>query len=209
MRWISAFALACAACAAAPKMKLPEAPPLASAERSSDFDTYRMRRVGLLPFRTAGAESLTPQRARELQQVFMTELGRVTGYEIVLLDVQDLDGVQKSDPLRRGWYDPRTVIELGQRYTLDGLFAGTLTQSRVYVPQVLALQLELVAIETGRTIWSASLALDAGSEQVQKSIAVWCNNQRDSLVTDETPELVLLSPQRFARYAAWEVARVF
>ena len=97
---------------------------------------------------------------------------------------------------------------LARRYRLDGLMVGTVTELRTYTPQRLSLQLELVSAETGQAIWNATLALDSGSERVKRSIDVWCNNHRASTLAPESSDLVLLSPARFANFAAYEVARV-
>lgn len=188
-----------------PKVKLPEEPPLAAVARTPDSEGYPLRRVGLLPF--TGADLDIP-RGNELQRVFAMELSQRADYEVVALDELDLEAVDVSDPLRRGYYRPATIIELARRYRLDGLLVGTVTEQRTYTPQRLCLQLELVVAETGQAIWNATIALDSGSERVKRSIDVWCTNLRSEGVAPESSELVLLSPARFAHFAAYEVARV-
>ncbi|MCE9593758.1 MAG: hypothetical protein K8S98_06160 [Planctomycetes bacterium] len=200
------FALLATACAShQPKLHMAEEPPLASAARAGDYDSYPLRRVGLLPF--AGGD-LDVQRAADLQRVFALELGERAGFEVIALDADDLEAVDASDPYRRGVYRPTTIIELARRYRLDGLLVGTVTQMRTYTPQRLSLELELVAAETGQAIWRSTLALDSGADRVKRSIDVWCNNQRSDGLAPENSDLVLLSPARFAQFAAYEVARV-
>ncbi len=202
--WLLAFVASCAI--ETPKMRMPDTDPLAVAQRSSDFASYAVHRVGLVPF---GGVELNAQQAGVLQSAFATELGSAASFEIVALDSRDLDGVVSSQPFRRGYYEPRTIIELAKRFRLDALLVGTVTQLRTYSPQVLGLEIELVSAETGQAIWTSSVSLDSGDERVKHAISVWCNNQRESTVTPENLELVLLSPSRFARFAAHEVARVF
>ncbi|MBI5434177.1 MAG: hypothetical protein HZA52_15190 [Planctomycetes bacterium] len=203
---LAALVLLTAACAIhQPKVRLPEEPPLAATTRADDFATYPLQRVGLLPF--VGGD-LAVQSAAELQHVFALELGERAPFEVVALDAQDLEAVDVSDPHRRGFYRTTTIIELARRYRLDGLMVGTVTELRTYTPQRLSLQLELVSAETGQAIWNATLALDSGSERVKRSIDVWCNNHRASTLAPENSDLVLLSPARFAHFAAYEVARV-
>jgi hypothetical protein len=200
------FALLSTACAVhQPKVHMPDEPPLAAAARAGDYDSYPLRRVGLLPF--AGGD-LDVQRAADLQRVFELELGARARFEVIALDLRDLEAVDVSDPYRRGVYKPTTIIELARRYRLDGLLVGTVTQLRTYTPQRLSLELELVAAETGQAIWRSTLALDSGAERVKRSIDVWCNNQRTDGLAPESSDLVLLSPERFAQFAAYEVARV-
>jgi hypothetical protein len=188
-----------------PKVRMPEAEPLAAVARAKDFGTYPLHRVGLLPF--LGAD-IDQGSALELQRLFALELGERAGFEVVALGREDLEAVAASDPHRRGYYQPETVIELSRRCRLDGLLLGTVTEMRTFTPQRLALQLEMVAAETGETIWNATLALDSGSERVRRSIDIWCNNHRTDGLAPESGDLVLLSPARFAHFAAYEVARV-
>lgn len=205
LAWCLAGLLASGCALPKPKLRLPEQVPLANVSRAEDFDGYPLRRVGLLPF--AGAD-LDVHRANDLQRAFALELGGRAGFEVVTLDPLDLEAVEASDPLRRGYYRTSTIIELARRYRLDGLLVGTVTDLRTFTPQRLCLQVDLVAAETGQAIWNATLALDSGSERVKRSIDVWCNNQRSDGLAPESPDLVLLSPARFAQFAAYEVGRV-
>ena len=112
------------------------------------------------------------------------------------------DELEASDPHRRGWYSPRTIIGLAERYHLDALVFGTVTQERFYPPQLLALQTDLVSAETGLVLWSATVHLDASDPRVLDGLQVYYG-------LDEDPEawrVALLSPERFARFAAFQIA---
>lgn len=174
-------------------------PTLASAQVSNDFETYTIRRVGLLPF--AGRDLSDSQR-EEFQLAFLSEISQSTPYEIVLLDREDLEEVEESEPYRRGWYRPRTIIQLSRRYSLDAVFFGTVTQQRTYPPQLLSLQLDLVAAETGLVVWSSAVHLDASDNRVVDGLKIYYAREDD----DRAWELALLSQERFARFAAFQVA---
>ncbi len=169
-----------------------------------DFDTYQLRRVGLVPFT---GDAIGHEQARELQSAFFAEMSASTGLEIVPLKPQDLEEVPRSEPYRRGWYRPQTIIDLARRFRLDGIFIGTVTELHTYPPQRLGIQLDLVASETGMVLWNSSIYLDAGQEKVRRSVEHWAQG---TLGVDEDDEvhIILLSPRRFTRFAAYQLSRL-
>jgi len=178
-------------------------PSLASAQVSSDFDTYRVRRVGIMPF--VGGD-MTRERSESLQTAFHAEISRSTPFEIVLLSARDLAEVEVSEPHRRGWYSPKTIIAISRRYSLDAIFFGTLTHERNYPPLVIGLQSDLVSSETGLVIWSASVHLDANDPRVAEGLQIYYGGDRGD--ESNSWQLGMLSPERFARFAAFQVACV-
>jgi len=177
-------------------------PHLAHAEVASDFHDYELRRVGLLPF---GGEDVGREMAQGLQLAFFSEISQAAPYEVVLLDRADLEEVESSEPYRRGWYKPRTIIAISRRYNLDWLLFGTVTQHRLHPPQILSLQIDLVSAETGLVLWSATAHLDAADQRVRDGLQLFYSGARG----DETApdwKVALLSPERFARFAAYQVA---
>lgn len=198
MRYLALFTglLLLAACQAPHRLEMPS---LANAQVSNDFETYEIRRVGLLPF--AGRE-IDDLRREEFQLALLSELSQSTPYEVVLLDRYDLEEIEESEPHRRGWYLPRTIIELSRRYSLDAVMFGTVTQQRTYPPQLLSLEVDMVSAETGLVIWSSSVHLDATDQRVVDGLKLYWGDKDDKRAW----ELALLSPERFARFAAFQVA---
>jgi len=176
---------------------------LAHASVTSDFQSYSLQRVGLLPFQ---GESIDAEGARELQAAFATELSTGSAIEIVPLSPSDLEEVAKSEPFRRGSIKPATVLALAKRFRLDGLFVGTVTDVRGYAPQRLCVDLDLIASETGLAIWSASAQLDASDERVQRGLEQWIEKSRSGAAANEGSEIYLMSPRRFAQFAAAQIA---
>ena len=82
---------------------------------------------------------------------------------------------------------------------------GTITSRRVVLPQILGVQLDLVSCETGATIWSSSILIDGSREDTRAAIDIWARNE---LGEPDGAEITLMSPQRFARFAAYQVARM-
>jgi hypothetical protein len=174
-------------------------PKLANAVVTRDFESYTLRRIGLLPFAGKG---LRDTQGVDLQHALHTELAQSTPFEIVQLDARDLAELEASEPYRRGWYKPKTIIGLARQYSLDAILFGTVTQERFYPPQLLSLQVDLVSAETGLVLWSGSVTLDANDPRVIEGLQLYYGLDKD----DESWRVALLSPERFARFAAFQVA---
>jgi len=182
-----------------------EVPNLARASMASDAQSYTLRRVGLLPFM---GEDLEPQVAADLQSAFATAAARHTAFEIVPLSAADLEEVPSSEPFRRGRVNPRTVLALARRFQLDGLLLGSVSERRVYTPQRLGLEMDLVTAETGLPIWSSSVLLDASDERVRKAVEAWHVHTRGGDQSGERVDIYLLSPARFAQFGATQMAEL-
>ncbi|MEC8493720.1 MAG: hypothetical protein VXZ39_02285 [Planctomycetota bacterium] len=195
-------AIALAACVTAGPV-----PMMGSARIAADFDTYRLQRVALLPFRAVDRTSgtLAAHEVGTLETSFHAELASATPYDLIPLRGEDLAAVLPPDPFRDGWYTPDAIRLLRDRFHLDGIMVGTITSRRVVPPQVLGVQLDLISCETGATIWSADLMLDAARNDVQEAVAVWSEG---SLGKDDGGAMVLLSPRRYAHFAAHQLARL-
>jgi hypothetical protein len=190
-----------AGCASTP----PEPACLASARVTPDFVSYTIRRVGLIPL--AGRQLEIEQR-EFLQDALASELTHGSPFEIVVLDETDLEEVPQSEPSRRGSFRPATVLALARRYNLDAVLVGTVTDYQAFAPQRLGLSIDLVGVETGIPIWSAEVMLDASHKPVQESMAAWRESKRASDNTTESIDVYMLSPRRFAQFAASQIARV-
>lgn len=178
-------------------------PELARARVAHDFHSYELRRVGIMPF--TGPE-VSPERARDLQNAFFSELSEATPYELVLLGARDIEEIEASEPFRRGAYRPRTIIQISRRYRLDAILFGTVTEERFFAPLILALRVDLVAAETGLVIWSSSLHMDAADPRVADGLELYFDDPEREDVAGGDWRLSLLSPERFGRFAAFQVA---
>lgn len=196
------LALACAACASRP-LHMPE---LASSRVVEDLDTYRLQRVGILPFSGADVSS---EQALQLQAAFHSELAQAVPFELVPLAAGDLAEIEESDPQRLGWYRPKTIIDLSRRYSLDGLVFGSVTQQRFFPPQILSVQVELVSAETGLVLWSSAVHLDGSDPRVQDGLQIFYGSASRDTSGSPSWDVALLSPERFARFAAFQIARRF
>jgi len=194
------LSLTCASCVSL----YGDAPTLADTRIVADYETYSIRRVGLVPF---SGSDLTEDQACTLQETFFSELSRYADFEIVPLTARDLEEIPDSEPFRVGWIRPRTVIDLSRRFRLDAVLIGTVTERQVFTPQRFGVQLDMVAAETGVPIWSSTVHADASDERVRFGVQRWYEMTRATGESGETWDLCLLSPRRFAQFAAYEVAR--
>ena len=176
---------------------------LAQAEADSDFESYHLRRVGLVPF---AGQTVDREHARMLQAAFLHEFSVNTTFEVVMLEENAMVEVAESNPYRRGRLKPMTVLELSRRYSLDGILMGTVTHMNAYPPQMLGIEMDLIACETGLPIWSSRVQMDASDVRVRNGLGEYARAQ-ERTGTPRGDVLALISPTRFARYAAYEVAR--
>lgn len=182
----------------------PQPDTLARVRVANDADTYRLRRVGLVPFTGELADA---ELARAMQAAFLGEFSQRDRFELVLLDAADLAEIPASEPHRRGWYRPSTIVSLGKRFRLDGLLVGSVTHMQPYPPQELGLELELVSCETGMVLWTSSLQLDASADRVRRSLDWYRENHLANDEESPGTQVALIAPTFFARFAAYEMAR--
>lgn len=199
VRALAIAVLGCAALAACQSTQ--EIAVLSTARVAPDFDAYRLRRVGLMP--VSGV--LDPLAASELQQGLLAELNRSTPFELVAFDAADLEEVAPSAPFERGAHRPATLIEISRRYRVDGILFSHVPMHRHYPPLEISLQSELVAAETGQVVWTSSVHLDASDQRVRRGLEAYFAPQAAAMGAPAW-ELSLLSPTRFARFAAFQVA---
>ena len=178
---------------------------MGSAQITSDFESYSLARVGVLPFAELNKEPMAHHEIGAVETSFHTEFAAATPYDLVPLRAIDLGEVLAPDPFREGWYAPETLATLRERYRLDAVLVGTITSRRVVAPQVLGVQLDLVSCETGQTIWSSDLQLDASNERTRRALATWAE---EHLGEEHGARMAMLSPKKFAHFAAFQMARL-
>ena len=179
-------------------MALPE---LARAKVASDFHTYDLRRIGILP--PEGAD-LNSETVRVLQDQLFGEFASEVPFEVVLLTPEDLAEIRLSDPYQRGVYKAETVVGISRRFNLDGMLVGTVLARQDYPPLRLDLHMDLVAAETGMAIWSSTVGLRSDRPDVQAGLEAYYGNGLPS--TDDSWATSMLSPSQFSRFAAHQLA---
>lgn len=180
-------------------------PAMGSAEIASDFASYRIQRVGFVPFRPLDRFVLPSNEVSAIETSFHSEFATGTPYDIVPLRADDLAEILPAEPFRRGWYPPEAILALRDRYRLDAVLIGSVTARRLTPPLVLGAQLDLVSCETGQTIWSSDILLDASSHDTREALQIWAERE---LGEEHGARVALMSPRKFASFAAYQMARL-
>lgn len=176
---------------------------MASPMQATDYFTYPLRRVGIVP--VMGME-YGPEVNRDLHDALLAEFSSVAPFEIVRITPQDVSRIPSMNAWSRGWYRPDTILTLASKHSLDGLLIVTVTDRQPYPPQRLGLTVDLVAAETGMTLWSSTLYLDASKARVRGAMEAWSKEFVGDL-SEYSWESMLVSPKRFARFGSYELAR--
>lgn len=179
---------------------------LATAQVASDFQTYDIRRVGILPPIGRGFDI---RQSQALQGILFTEFSQQSPYEFVPMHEWDLEEIDLTESYVRGRYEPSMVIDLARRFHFDAMLVATVVDAKTHDPQRLSLAADLVASETGAAVWSASVQLDASSDRTRSSLrAFYASSEAMDTEHGAGWELALDSPRLFAQFGAWQLARL-
>lgn len=198
-------ALLVTACASPPN----EVPLFARAQLATDFDTYVIRRVGVLPVRmpapTGGSRD---PRSTFMQTWFASQVEISTPYETIAITEADVRDFPELDPRRSGQHDADAILGLARRFALDGLILIEVADQHPYPPQRIALHAELIACETGATIWTSNVHLDAREPSVREGVEAYAVRTDGVEFGAERSDVALLSPRGFAEFALWQLAQM-
>ena len=161
-----------------------------------------LRRVVLLPPYDSFANA---DRRQDLDRDFAAELNAANHFEVIQLSRNELvalcgrDQVNSSEPL-----PPRLAAALRGEYAADAVMFVDITQDDPYQPITLGVRAKLVDARGGLSIlWSCDTVFNAGDPAVAASARRFqLDAGRQEFPADQDGASVLLSPARFARYAA-------
>lgn len=195
-------ALMLSACAA------PSVPLLSRAQLAPDFETYELRRVALLmPFAPRDAEAARSDALSDLQDDLVAYLSTGTPYEIVEIGPADLGELRLDQPTRDGRLSIDSLLGLAERFGVDAVLYTQVTHERLHPPLAIGLQAELVSVDTGLLIWTAGVSLDGGDEPTREALRAFHQLESGDPGIDSW-KVSLVSPRRFARFAAWQLAQL-
>ena len=177
----------------------PDPPPIASATIASNFQAYAIHRVGLVQPR---ADTLH----RSLDRAIRIEFLMASDYQIISVPPSALSGETPLERLRGDYY-AMDALRPEVLQGLDALLVPEVIESKTSEPQRLVLRLDLVACETGLTIWSATVSIDGADAAVRHRIEDW-QAQLPGGTRDMDPYAVLESSERLARFAVRQLANL-
>lgn len=185
-----------------------EVPLFARAQLANDFDTYVVRRVGVLPFRMPSRQGTRRDDGTHLQQWFATQVGLGTSYEVVALTPAILEELRLVNPRLAGHHDADALLDVTTRFSLDAVVFVEIVDQHPYPPQSVTVHAELVAAETGTTIWRSDVTLDARDPRVQEGLDVYSARDAESVEAALRTDVTMLSPRNFAEFALWQIAQL-
>lgn len=181
-----------------------DVPLLSRSSVATDYATYPLERVGLMP---VSGGTTDPAMTAALEDGLVAEITRTTPFEVVRLASSDLEEISASEPYRHGRYELTTIIDVARRYRLDAIVFPTILQQRFFTPIVLGVQMDMVAAETGLVIWTGNIHLDGQDAAVREGLEIYYSRE-DGTVTGQDWDVALLSPSKYARFAAYQLARL-
>lgn len=200
--WIAAFSLLGLCLGGCTYTRTSPGPPVVRSYLDPEYATYDLRRIVVLPFGFAeGNDDAGPM----VEMAFRDQLQRITGLETVAADPLILEELGFEGPRSSGRVSLELLVRLGNHYRADSVLFGDVTAWRPYEPAVVGVAVELMALETGRTVWDVDGLLDTAEGQVVQSI-------RDDMVrhgsgTEDEWSLAIRSPRHLSRYLAARCVR--
>jgi hypothetical protein len=161
-----------------------------------------VRRLLVLPFTP---ESEFPDQAEMVTARFVQYV-RCGSFTVVPLPEATFADALVEDVRLRGAIRAEDLIRLEKEYRVDAVALGTVTRYDPYAPQVLGLSVQVLSTRTGAVLWSCQKVFDASSPQVADDALRWYDRDVEETGAEFGPEVVLLSPKAFARYACARLA---
>jgi len=160
------------------------------------------QRILVLPF---APESEFPDQA-EMVTARFTQAIRRGPFTILPLPDAAVTTSLVDDVRLRGSVRTADLVTLQQEYRVDAVVIGAITRYDPYAPQVLGLDVKMVSTRSGAVLWQARKVFDARTEPIQADALAWYDRIVVESGAEFGPEVVLLSPKAFARYACGRLA---
>ena len=143
-------------------------------------DLASVRRIMVLPF---GQEAGVQADCNSVRDAFVGELQKLRRFEVVPLP---------SDAL----------VRLCTRYSVDGVFVGTVTSWRPYQPQRLGMRTHLVSVHSGSPIWAVDAIYDAAERTTIGDLRHFVEHTQRDDGNLHGWEMNLISPGKFTSFVA-------
>lgn len=176
---------------------LPVPHQLAAAEAFAGVD-----RLCLLHFENADGVLADTDR---IEQAFARELAKLHRFQLLPLPAGAPEGALIHEAVAHRQAATGPLAELVNRYGVDAVVLGTITAERPYPPIHLAVQVRMVSLLDGSTLWSADAIYDSDDARVQEDLRNYADTFQSEELTMHEWRMNLLSPQRYAAYVAHRV----
>ncbi len=173
-----------------------------SYHKSTEYDSSNIQRVLLLPFTV---ESGRDKVVDEVTEAFLVELQKKSTFEIVKSqEFQDILSQQK-DVWSRGLIKPETIVEAKNRYKVDAIIIGKITQYQPYEPPVLGIKIGMFSARSGNIMWSTDAIFDSSEASVIQLLKTYYKKTYQKKQSLYDWKIILLSMKRYARFVAYHM----
>jgi len=180
---------------------------IARAPRPQRINTYlaepgdldSIRRIMVLPF---SSEASTPANCEGIRDAFLTELQKIRRFEVVPLPDTAQESRELRESLRTGRLSAPAMVRLCNRYSLDGVFVGTVVSWRPYRPPHLGMRTYLFSVHSAEAVWAVDAMFDTNDLATISDLRDYTRRVLRDDGNLHGWELTLLSPSMFTKYVA-------
>lgn len=198
-RTIPLMACATALLMSSCQLARPARPKAINSYLAEPTDLANVRRIMVLPFNAEAGITVDNNKIRD---AFVSELQKLRRFEVVPLS----DAAREDDVLNasiaRGRISTEAMVELCDRYALDGLFVGSVTAWRPYTPPHLGLRTQLISVHSGSSIWAVDTIFDSSDRSTISDLQHYVDRTQRDDGNLHGWEMTLLSPSKFTNFVA-------
>lgn len=192
--WLGLLALA-ASC----QLASPPTPKVINSFLAEHADLANVRRIMVLPF---AHEAGVTADCTKVRDAFVAELQKLRRFEVVPLPTEAREDEELNFSLSRGRLSTDAMVRLCNRYSLDGLFVGSVTSWRPYTPPHLGLRTQLLSVHSGAPVWAVDAIYDASDRTTISDLRHYAETTQRDDGNLHGWELNLLAPTKFTSYVA-------
>ena len=177
----------------------PQRPKVINSYLAEPSDLANVRRIMVLPFH---AEAGVQADAEQIRDAFVGELQKLRRFEVVPLTAEAREDDELNASMARGRLSTEAMVQLCNRYALDGVFIGSVTSWRAYTPPNLGLRTHLISVHSGATIWAVDTIYDSSDRTTISDLRHYHSHTQHDDGNLHGWELTLLSPSKFTNFVA-------
>ena len=181
------------------RIEAPPRPKVVNSYLAERADLASVRRIMVLPFAHEAGVAMDCSKVRD---AFVAELQKLRRFEVVPLPAEASEDEDLNFSLSRGRLSTEAVVRLCRRYSLDGLFLGSVTSWRAYTPPHLGLRTQLVSVHSGAPVWAVDAIYDAADRSTISDLRHYTDTTQQDDGNLHGYELSLLAPSKFTTYVA-------
>lgn len=177
----------------------PSKPKIINSYLAERADLANVRRIMVLPFHAEAGITVDQAQVRD---AFVGELQKLRRFEVVPLTEDAREDDMLNASLARGRISTEAMVRLCDRYSLDGLFVGSVTAWRPYSPPNLGLRTQLISVHSGASIWAVDTIYDSSDRTTISDLQHYVERTQHDDGNLHGWEITLLSPAKFTNYVA-------